>query len=320
MTAAAALPEPTGLLAELRAFARPRLRDDVPVMWRGPSSIQIGDDVIVDRVTRAHVAWMSSLDGACSPDAIVESLTIPEHEATRLIRALLAATALEDAARIPAPLRWIPQPERDVAAGRHAAALRTYRDPEVAVAATTARARTRVGVMGRGPLVEQVTAALQCAGLARDDVHPGVIVLAGDGHPDAPVTIGSECPDLPHLPIAGYGDRATVGPLVIPGHTACLLCAQLHRRDADPAWPLLAVQWSQALGGLAVPTRDPLLMQLAALHAALLIRAWVDLPAEPEHWSGRAIDLTLPHGHARARQVPPHPLCGCRWTIDLAPD
>ena len=100
-------------LTELEAFARPRLRDDVPVMWRSAAAIQIGEDVIVDRVTRSHVAWLSSLDGLHPPDAIESSLTIPEPEAARLVRALLAAGALEDAARIPEPMRWLPQPDRD---------------------------------------------------------------------------------------------------------------------------------------------------------------------------------------------------------------
>lgn len=314
MTAAHALPpQHDSLLGELADFARPRVRDDVPVMWRAQSTIQIGDDVVVDRVSRSDVAWISSLDGSCTPQQIVESLTIPEAQAARLVRALRAATALDDAALIPALLRWIAQPERDVAAGRHAAALRTYREPEAAVAATSARARTRVGIAGSGPLRAEVSEALLRAGLAQDDAHPGVVILVGAGHPDAPIAIGSETPSRPHLAVAAYGHRATVGPLVVPGRTCCLMCMQMHRRDADPAWPLVAVQWTQALARLPVPVHDPLLLRLAAAHAALMVRTWIDLPHEPDRWLGHVVDVTLPDGLARHRVAPAHPLCACRW-------
>ena len=47
---------------------------------------------------------------------------------------------------------------------------------------------------------------------------------------------------VPHLPASVDGQHATVGPLVLPGVSSCLRCAELHRMDRDPAWPALAVQ------------------------------------------------------------------------------
>ena len=48
--------------------------------------------------------------------------------------------------------------------------------------------------------------------------------------------------DVPHLPVV-FGERAAViGPFVIPGGTPCLRCAEEHRLEADPAWPVLAAQ------------------------------------------------------------------------------
>ena len=79
---------------------------------------------VIDRVTRSHVAWMTSLDGLASPQDLEDSLTIPEHEARRLIRALLAAGAIDDAARIPATVRWAPQEDRDAAAASTATYLK----------------------------------------------------------------------------------------------------------------------------------------------------------------------------------------------------
>ena len=314
MTVVAPAASALGLIDELAGYARPRVRVDVPVMWRSDSSIQIGERTIVDRVTRAHVAWISSLDGLSGPATIVESLTIAEPEAARMVRALRAAGALEDAARIPAPLRWLPQPDRDVGAARHAAAVHTYRDPVAAERATVARANCRLGVAGAGLLADLVHDAAVAAGLGRDDGHPTVIVLADDdAHPDCPAPVGMPAPERPHLPVAAYGGRAVAGPLVLPGRTSCLRCAHLHRRDADPAWPLLAVQWSQAVRTLATPPRDPTLLRLAALHAVLLVRAWLDQPDEPDRWAHCAIEIALPSGLAVRRERPPHPLCGCRW-------
>ena len=42
---------------------------------------------------------------------------------------------------------------------------------------------------------------------------------------------------VPHLVATVRGQTGIVGPLVVPGVTSCLRCADLHRRDADPRWP-----------------------------------------------------------------------------------
>ena len=152
------LPGPAAVsaLPDLAGFRRPRLRDDVPILWRGESSIQLGDDVVVDRVTRSHVAWMTSLDGLASPADLEESLTIPEHEARRLVRALLAAGAIDDAARIPVALRWASPEQRDAVAGRFGAALRTCRDLDSAYATLESRDRCTVAITGPGRSREAV--------------------------------------------------------------------------------------------------------------------------------------------------------------------
>lgn len=301
------------VLPELAGFRRPRLRDDVPVMWRSASAIQFGEDVVVDRVSRSHVAWLSSLDGLHSPAMIAESLTIPEHDAARLVRALLAAGALDDAARIPEPMRWLPQPDRDTAAARFGSTLQTHRSLDRAYAAVTARDACRVMVVGEGAVADEVRSSLDTAGLRVVTDHASVSVLADAPHPDVPARFDDPAQDLPHLHVGVLGARAVVGPLVVPGTTSCLRCAHLHRRDADPAWPVLAVQWAHAVPAMAVAPRDPLLTRLAAAHAAQLVSAWADLPDQPESWSGYALEITLPLGVTSRRDRPPHPLCGCAW-------
>ncbi|MER6949816.1 ThiF family adenylyltransferase [Nonomuraea sp. NPDC000554] len=89
------------------------------------------------------------------------------------------------------------------------------------------------------------------------DVRAGAPYL-GDGsqRPDlvilAPVTpldgvLVSELTDLgiPHLLASAYEGHGSVGPLVLPGETACLHCLDLSRRDHDPGWPIVTAR----LGG-----------------------------------------------------------------------
>lgn len=302
------------VLPDLSGFRRPRLRDDVPILWRGESSIQLGDDVTIDRVSRTHVAWLTSLDGLASPADLEESLTIPEHEARRLVRALLAAGALDDAARIPATLRWASQEQRDVVLGRFSAILRTCRDLDAAYATSDARDRCSVVVHGSGAVADAVVGAMAAAGLALgDEEHAGISVLADAPHPDVPRFFDHDLQDRPHLHVGVLGDRAVIGPLVVPGVTSCLRCAHLHRRDADAAWPLLSVQWAHAVAAMPCPPLDPLLVQLAAAHAGLLLRRWTDSPGDPDAWGGYALDVRLPDGIPQRLDRPPHPLCGCLW-------
>lgn len=48
--------------------------------------------------------------------------------------------------------------------------------------------------------------------------------------------------DITHLPIVFTGGRTEIGPVVVPGRTACLACVGAHRCQIDPAWPHIAAQ------------------------------------------------------------------------------
>lgn len=106
--------------------------------------------------------------------------------------------------------------------------------------------------------------------------------------------------DRAHLPVLVGGGGITIGPLVIPGETACVTCVHLDRRDEDPAWPLLALQLLAA-GPSASPP------ELVHESAAALIR----LLADPGQARGRSVTLTAT-GERRQRAHQPHAECGCR--------
>ncbi|MBV9822029.1 MAG: thiamine biosynthesis protein ThiF [Actinobacteria bacterium] len=73
--------------------------------------------------------------------------------------------------------------------------------------------------------------------------HRPDLVLLTDPVPLDPALRGALHHDeVAHLPASVDGRRAVVGPLVLPGRTSCLNCADLHRTERDPAWPMLAVQ------------------------------------------------------------------------------
>lgn len=133
----------------------------------------------------------------------------------------------------------------------------------------------------------------------------------------------------PHLFVGVRETTAVVGPLVVPGESACLRCLDLRRADRDPAWPLIAAQLAAAPPGAPAPACDVALASLAASVAALQTLAWIDagkavtrlsgrpalpaLPALPATFDG-TLEVTLPDWRIRRRPWSPHPSCGCHWS------
>lgn len=112
--------------------------------------------------------------------------------------------------------------------------------------------------------------------------------------------------DQPHLFVRSAGDLVTVGPLVIPGRTACLRCTDLTRRDADTAWPALLDQLTRlrlpapaALGSWAA--------SIAVTQALAFLRG-----GTPEA-CGSTLELSEHDLVTRWRTWAAHPGCGCYW-------
>src|SRR5262249_34982721 len=76
----------------------------------------------------------------------------------------------------------------------------------------------------------------------RDGREPDLVVLTDVVVPDPEVVAELQTTGTPHLIAYALEGRAVVGPLVWPGRSSCLHCAELHRADADLAWPKLAAQ------------------------------------------------------------------------------
>src|ERR1022692_4568614 len=81
--------------------------------------------------------------------------------------------------------------------------------------------------------------------------RPDLAVLIGIPDPELAARLMSErIPHLavsaseriPHLAVSASEAIGVVGPLVLPGRSACLRCLDLARTDRDPAWPLILAQ------------------------------------------------------------------------------
>lgn len=113
--------------------------------------------------------------------------------------------------------------------------------------------------------------------------------------------------DHPHLLVTFVAGRARVGPLVVPGETACVRCLDEHLTDQDPRHPLIVEQHLD---------RDPHDRPSPAVRALLLAWAVRDLVVlveggRPATWSA-TVDLA--DAGPAVRHWSRHPRCGCAWS------
>jgi bacteriocin biosynthesis cyclodehydratase domain-containing protein len=113
--------------------------------------------------------------------------------------------------------------------------------------------------------------------------------------------------DQPHLLVRSLGDAAWVGPLVLPGRTSCVRCADLTRRDADHEWPMVLAQLSR----LRLPVPDLLTGWAASTAAA---QALAFLAGQVPETAGATLELNADL-HTELRPWPAHPECGCGWAV-----
>ncbi|MER6335177.1 TOMM precursor leader peptide-binding protein, partial [Streptomyces sp. NPDC001034] len=113
----------------------------------------------------------------------------------------------------------------------------------------------------------------------------------------------------PHLYAGVVEGTGVVGPLVLPGETACAGCLHEARTDRDPAWPRLLAQWRSGDGPRRVGPCDMTLSTTVAGLAAAHALAYLD-GASPSG-AGARWEVSLPGLNWHARPIPPHPACPC---------
>ncbi|CAM5277954.1 Bacteriocin biosynthesis cyclodehydratase domain-containing protein OS=Leifsonia shinshuensis OX=150026 GN=HNR13_002875 PE=4 SV=1 [Leifsonia shinshuensis] len=258
-----------------------KLDPSIPRVWRTPRTLQFG----VER-----------------PRLILEPVGAAEE---RLIAALAAGAT-------PGTLRMI---ARGAGAGPAAVdALLARLRPVLETRPDAEPGDAPIVVLdGAGPTAARILALLREAGV---DVRSGL--AADDAAVDlaaAAVLVGAYAiaphrhqrwlrRDIPHLAVVFGDGGVTVGPFVRPGDGACLRCVDLHRRDADPAWPALAAQ----LHTRPLPGETELVCGAAASAAAGAVLA---LLRGTQDRSDAAVRYDATAARWSERRWEPHPECGC---------
>jgi len=146
------------------------------------------------------------------------------------------------------------------------------------------------------------------AALYRTLTRPTLVVLADTAVPRPDLVAKLAKAQVPHLLVRVHERTGVVGPLVVPGRSSCLHCADLRRTELDPCWPSVAAQLAgktrqadlacaQAVAGLAVAQ-------------ALRFVAWRPPQPPPPVWNG-SIELDPFESTTLARDWPAHPACPC---------
>ncbi len=138
---------------------------------------------------------------------------------------------------------------------------------------------------------------------------PDLVVITG--RPD-PVVLAALMRDrVPHLVVHADEAIGVVGPLVLPGRSACVRCVDLSKAARDPAWPRILAQATDA-GTAPAGTQacDTVLAAATAALATAQALALIDRAGEPAAANG-TLEVVLPEWQWQRRGWPPHPACTC---------
>ena len=304
--------------------------------------------VVIEGLSAGQADVVSRLDGRHSTDELLARAAEAgsDHATTlRLLDELAAARLIGPVDRSdhpPQPLAadaatWGLRTGRragELLARRAAATVQVHGNGRVAVGVATLLASAGVGAVlvnasgrvsgqdvGTGYLPRDVgqpraaTAAHavhRARTVAAQDLPPDlpdVVVLADAAVWDPSLALRLTSERLPHLAVHAREASVVVGPLVLPGRTSCLRCADLHRTDADPCWPRLAAQLG-ALPTVAELACAQVAAGMAAEQVLALLTGRGESPDEPPA-TETTFELDPLHGTLVRRRWPPHPRCGC---------
>ena len=328
--------------------ARPRVVAGLPVLRRRPGELQIGLDprhaTVVDGLPDTVVAAAQRLTGHRTTTDLLTSLDPADrNDFAELLENLLDQGFLEDATRSAARHAGEASATavRALRTGNHPieradVGIAVHGDGRLAVTVACLLAGAGVGwvhVSARGKVQPEDTGT----GYRPEDVGKPRLVAArhavrrvapkvrtvpfGAKHgPDLVVLADALVPRpenvdmltaaaIPHLLVRTRDTVGIVGPLVVPGLTSCLRCADLHRSDRDACWPQLAAQ----LAGQAQLT------DLAGTHAtaafataqALDAASWLRGGSQPPATCEVSVELDLRTAVTRHRGWSAHVECTC---------
>jgi bacteriocin biosynthesis cyclodehydratase domain-containing protein len=211
------------------------------------------------------------------------------------------------------------------------------------------RAAARVLVEGAGPLLVEVAAGLAEAGVGRIAVRAPtwltrarpqwrrvrsllteaetraaatgrVVDVTTLGPPDLVVftdllTVdpdhrqGLHQEKIAHLVVRLADGQGLIGPLVLPGRSSCLSCAELHLGDGDADWSIIARQGRELVGG-ANPATLRACAGFGVGQAVAFIEA-LATPTDPPTCVDGLLTLDAEAGTLHREHWPPHGSCEC---------
>jgi hypothetical protein len=327
---------------------RPALKSGLLPVWRDRDTVQIGIDprraVALTGMSQAR-SMLSLLDGSRDRAQVIAAATergISAQTADRIITLLAAGGALDD---FPAStLRALPRPVRRRLAAELATVSLARGDGDGGARSLARRHAAQVQIYGPGrigPVIASILAASGVGLITRADDHaadrgtgPGPAHHAADpgtrprpaARPpggttvlaDLAIVTGHQAPEppsglmsdrVPHLAASASEAIGVVGPLVLPGRTACLRCLDHARADKDPAWPLILAQLAARQPD--PPACDAVLATAVAAQAAAQALAFIDRTPEVKAVINGTLELVLPAWQWRRRTWRPHMACAC---------
>lgn len=276
------------------------LNPAMPVLWRPDGTVQIGWDP--RRAVQVH------------PPAGLTASTLAQ-----LLRSMQDPTTADELVSRATELGM--QRPAVAVADLLAALVRAG----VVISPSPAHRPVAVRIHGRGPLSDLLAGALRCSAtrVTRSSrAHAAVtsdktdlVLLADALIADPRVLRDLHAARIPHLPVLVRDGTGLIGPLVLPGVTSCLRCADLHRRDRDEAWPAIAAQLRHSVGTADRAT----LLGTAALALTQVDRVVRTLRADTDTDTDTPVPLTLDHtvefdvarGSVVTKHWSRHPSCRC---------
>ena len=249
-----------------------RIDPALALVWRTPTCVQVGvpDPVVVAELTPAQ-----------------------EHLLVAL-RAGVSAVALDAIGRMQ---------------GLTAAEVAAFVDAFDACLERPAPPRLRVGIDGVGATAEWIGHLLgsfcevRAVVSAPPSWKPDLVVVLG-AFAIAPARAGAWLSrDVPHLAVVLADRSVRVGPLVLPGRTACVTCGELARADADPSWRGILAQLHGKPAGVE--------SALVAVEVATVVTRWVQEFVRGVGATGEVLMLDATTGLWTSDVTSPWPKCSC---------
>ncbi len=291
---------------------RPRLLPHAVPLVRGSATVQLGlwpgDAVVLDGLSTGEVAFVTRLDGTRDRGQVLRDADVERGEA--LLRVLDDAGLL---ARASGGTGRRTDPPRTPIVRVHGAG-RLADDIALQLSghgvARVVRDDGTSGGSGRGA-PERGAAGQSAAGQGAGGQGDGPALVIVVEHRAVGPDVRAEVEGLgaPVLPVVHDGPHGVVGPLVVPGRSACLRCLDLTRADQDPAWAALLWQatTSSVRPDLAQTDPDRELAAFLAATAVMVAGCAIRGQCPP----GVSLEASLPWPRAVQRRWTPHPSCGC---------